>query len=248
MVSPSNASEPESPDEEEIIDTGFDLLLFWDQHRQIILVAGGVILLVLVALGIFEYNQSQRIAAAGAALAQAGNEDDYRQIIDKYAGTTAAGDAAIFLADRLRSDKKYDQALEVLQTFLAKYPAHPLAPGAELSIAETLEAQGKMDEALAKYEEVAAKYPESYSAPVAVLAQANILKSEGKIEDARRLYENFMAQFPDSVFGQQAATERQLLRPVAGASASASPAAAAPSAAPSAAAPVMPVFPGNAPH
>ena len=217
MASPSNASEPETPEEEEVIDTGFDFLLFWDQHRQSILMAGGAILLVLVFIGIYLHNQSARVAAAGTALAQAASEDDYRQVIANYPGTVAGGDAALFLAARLRSEAKYDEALQVLQDFLDKYPTHPLAHAGDLSYAETLEAQGKLDEAIARYEEVAAKYPESYSAPAAVIAEANILSTQGKTDQARRLYENFVAQFPDSIFSQEAMTEMHLLRPTPGA-------------------------------
>ncbi len=149
MASPSNASEPESPDdEEEIVEAGFDPLLFWDQYRQTILVAVGIVLLGLVIFGIYEYNQSRRIAAAGAALAQASSDDDYRQVIDKYPGTEAAGNASLILAGKLRDEKKYDERPEVLQTFLDKYPTHPLAHAADLSIAETLDAQRKLDEAI----------------------------------------------------------------------------------------------------
>jgi len=242
MASPSNAREPDSSDEEEeeFIDVGFDPLLFWDQYSQIILLGGGILVAALVVFGIYEYNQLKRIAAAGTALAQAANEDDYRQIIDKYPGTVAAGDASLLLAGKLRDARKYDDALQVLQTFLDKYPDHPLAAGGDLSFAETLDAQGKADEAVARYEEVAAKYPDSYGAPLALVAEANILKSEGKIDEARRIYENFVAQFPDSLFTQEAMAEMHLLRPVAGAS-------PAPTAAPSAAA-LMPVLPGGSPH
>ena len=217
MASPSDDNEPESSDEEEVIDTGFDFLLFWDQYRQIILLVSGVVLLAAVFFGIYEYNQAQQIAAAGAALSQASSEDDFRQVMAKYPGTVSAGDAALFLAARLRQDRKYDGALQVLQDFLDKYPTHPLAHAGDLSYAETLEAQGKLDEAIARYEEVAAKYPESYSAPAAVIAEANILSTQGKTDQARRLYENFVAQFPDSIFSQEAMTEMHLLRPTPGA-------------------------------
>jgi predicted negative regulator of RcsB-dependent stress response len=225
MASPSNASEPESSDEEEIIEAGFDPLFFWDQNRRIILLSGGLILLCLAGFGIYEYQQSQRVAAAGAALAQAASEADYRQVIDKYSGTVAAGDACLFLAGQLRAEGKYDDALQVLQSFLDKYPKHPLDHAGDLSFAETLEAQGKTDEALSKYQEVAAKYPDTYSAPLAVLSQANLLKYQGKIEEARRTYENFVAQFPDSIFAQQAMLEMHMMRAPAAASASPSPGA-----------------------
>jgi len=225
MASPSNASEPESSEEEEIIQAGFDPLLFWDQYRQVILLAGGAILLGLVIFGAYEYNQSRAIAAAATALAQASTEDDYSQIIAKYPGSVAAGDASLLLAGKLRDDKKYDEALQVLQAFLDKNPTHPLAHAGDLSIAETLEAEGKTDDAIAKYQEVAAKYPDSYSAPLALLAQANLFKYQGKTEDARRAYENFVAQFPDSVFAQQAMGEMHMLRAAAGSAAAGSPSA-----------------------
>jgi len=273
MASPSDDNEPEILEEEEIIESGFDLLQFWDQYRQIILVTAGVVLLAGVAVGVYEYQQAQRLQAAGAALAQATTEADYQQIMDKYAGTVAAGNASLFLAQKLREDGKYDEAIEVLQTFLDKYPTHPLAHAADLSIGETLEDEKKTDDALAKYQEVAAKYPDSYSAPMAVIAQANLLKKLGKTEEARRLYENFMAQFPDSILTQEAMTEMHLLRPAPGAAAQPtptgltgllSPAAPAPAAAASApvptaaakapvvpqasAAPKVPVVPGAPGH
>ena len=106
MASPSDDNVPESSEEEEVIDTGFDFLLFWDQYRQIILLVGGAVLLALVFFGIYEYNQSQRIAAAGAALAQAATEDDYRQVIAKYPGTVSAGDAALWPAAARRHASK----------------------------------------------------------------------------------------------------------------------------------------------
>lgn len=218
MASPFNASEPESPEEEEdeeFISTGFNALLFWDQYRQAILLGAGILILAAVGFGIYEYNQSQRVAAAGAALAAASTDDDYRAVMDKYPDTIAAGDASLLLAGKLRTEKKYDDAIQVLQTFMDKYPNHPLVAAGDLSVAETLEAQGKLDDAMLRYQEVAAKYPDSFSAPVAVLDQANLLQFQGKIEDARRVFENFVAQFPDSIFVNQAMAEMHLLPPAA---------------------------------
>jgi tetratricopeptide (TPR) repeat protein len=266
MASPSNASEPESPespeDDEEIIAAGFDPLLFWDQYRQTILLVGGVVLLGLVGFGVYEYNLTQNLAAAGAALAQASSEDDYRAVMSKYAGTTAAGNAAILLSGALRQDRKYDEALDTLRTFVDKYPTHPMVDAGDLAIGETLEEQGKTQDAMAQYQEVAAKYPESFSAPIAVIDQANLLVSQGKPDEAKRIYQNFVAQFPNSELTREAMGEMHLLRSPAGGDKAAagsetesngltkllSPAPAS-SAAPSAAsAPVMPVMPGVSPH
>ena len=214
MALPPDDNEPEPlEEEEEIIEAGFDPLLFWDQYRTAILVVGGIILLGLIGFGVYEFRQTQYIAAASQALAQADSEDAYRQVIASYPGTIAAGNASIFLSGTLSAEKKYDDALQVLQDFLDKYPTHPLASAGDLSYAEILEAQGKTDEAVARYEEVSAKYPESFSAPLAAIAEANILQAQAKIEEARRLYENFIAQFPDSIFSQEAMAQMHLLPP-----------------------------------
>jgi hypothetical protein len=101
MATPSNASEPETPDEEEeIIPAGFDPILFWDQYQQAILVVIAVLIVGGAGYGWYVYNQSQTLAAAEAALADASNEDDFNQIIAKYPGTAAAGDAYLLLAGR----------------------------------------------------------------------------------------------------------------------------------------------------
>jgi predicted negative regulator of RcsB-dependent stress response len=211
MASPSNASEPETPEEEEIIPAGFDPILFWDQNRQAILVVAVIVILALAGYGWYAAQQASTIAAAETALANASNEDDFNQIIAKYPGTTAAGNATLLLAGKLRDAKRYDDAIQTLQTFMDKYPKHPLIAAGDLGIAQVLDNEGKQDEALSRYEEVAAKYQDSYTAPVALLAQASILRHQGKNEEARRVYENFVTQFPDSVFAQEANAEMRMI-------------------------------------
>ncbi|HEX4084312.1 MAG TPA: tetratricopeptide repeat protein [Chthoniobacteraceae bacterium] len=225
MASASNDPDPDPVEdqEEDFIDAGFDPILFWNQYGRVILIAAAVIVLAAIAFGVYEYNRSQRIQAAGAALAQAVSNDDYQQVIDKYEGTVAAGDASLVLASKLRDAKKYDDAIQVLETFLEKNPKHPLAAAGDLSVAETMDIAGRKDDAISRYEEVAAKYPDSFAAPLAVLAQANLLRHEGKTEDARRLFENFSSQFPDSIFAQEAMTELRLMRPATGPSAAPTP-------------------------
>lgn len=214
MASPHDASDPEvtPEEEEEVIEAGFDPLLFWDQHRVSILAAAAVIVVGLVGYGYYSYAHGQMIAAAGAALTEATTADDYRAMIAKYPGTVAAGDASLMLGAKLKEARKYDEAIEALQDFVDKHPTHPMAGGADLSIAEALEEEGKKDEAVAKYAEVAAKYPEGWVAPMAVLDQANLLAAMGKTADARRLYENFVSQFPDSTLSQEAMVEMRLLK------------------------------------
>ena len=190
----------------------FDAHLFWDEHKNKIILAVALIVAALVIYAIYEITAQQRDEAAGAMLAQAAKADDYKALIEKYPQSAAAGDAHLLLAKQLRDEKKYDEAAATLRDFSQKNPEHPLAHAGLLSLAETLELQGKTDEAMTTYQQVATKYPDSYSAPIAVLAQANLLKAQGKADEARRAYENFVTQFPDSVFSQEAMREMRLMR------------------------------------
>jgi TolA-binding protein len=195
-----------------IPQTEFDPQIFWDQHKNKIIIYGGLFIVALIIWAISEYTSHARAAAASAMLAHASKAEDYKALIEKYPRSVAAGDASLLLGKQQRDEKKYDDAIATLRNFTEKSPEHPLVHAGLLSLAETLQAQGKIDEALSTYQQVATKYPDSYSAPIATLAQASLLKSQGKTEDARRIYENFIGQFQDSTFTQEAMRELKLMR------------------------------------
>jgi TolA-binding protein len=191
---------------------GFDSDLFWDEHKKTILAAVALLLIALAVYAIYETTEQNKRASAGAALAQAAKPEDYKSLIEKYPGTTAAGNAHLLLAKQQRDEKKFDDASATLRNFTDRYPEHPLIDAGWLSLAETQALQGKPDDAVKTYQTVTSKYPTSYSAPLATLAQASLLKTQGKPEDAKQLYENFLAQYPGSTFTQEAMREMRLLR------------------------------------
>lgn len=191
---------------------GFDSELFWDENKKTILASVALLVIALVCYGIYETTTKNKRAAASTMLAQAAKPEDYKALIEKYAGTVAAGDAHLLLAKQQRDEKKFDDAAATLRAFTDKYPEHPLIDAGWLSLAETQALQGKPDDAVKTYQTVAAKYPTSYSAPLATLAQASLLKTQGKPEDAKHLYENFLAQYPGSTFTQETMREMQLLK------------------------------------
>ncbi len=201
------------PTESEVApDHAFEAHVFWEQHKSKINLYAGLVIAALVIFATYQYTSEQRAAAASTALAQAAKPEDYRQVIEKYPRTVAAGDAYLLLAKQLRDDQKYDDAIAALRTFTQQFEKHPLASTGWLSLGQTLEAAGKTDEAADTYQQVTTKFPDSYSAPIAALAQANLLRAKGKIDDAKRAYENVVAQYPESYFAQQALRDMKLLR------------------------------------
>lgn len=199
-------------DSENDIPPGFDPFVFWMEHKNKIIAYASLLIIALLAYGLYQFVTLRKLAEARQLFAQAGTEEDYRQIVQKFPYTVTAGNAMLLLAEKLRNEKKYDEAITVLRTMIEQYPDHPLIDRAWLSLAATQEAQGKTDEALSTYQQVFANYNGRSSAPQALFAQAEILKNKGKLDEARRFYENVKSQFPDSYFAQQAMQELQVLR------------------------------------
>lgn len=206
----SSAPVPDSA--ENVVPSEFDPGQFWDQYKGKILLYGGLILVALLISVIFQVTEYRKLTASRAALATATDAAGYQAVIDDFGGTMAAGNAHLLLAASQRGEKKFDDAIATLQSFLKSHPDHPLAGGALLSVGETQEAAGRSDEAIATYKEVVAKYSDSYGAPASLLAEAAILKNDGKKEEAQRIYEDVVSQFPESYMAQQAQQELRFLK------------------------------------
>jgi TolA-binding protein len=196
---------------EEAVPAGFDPIVFWMENKSKIITYAALLLAGLAAFAAYQISTQHNKTASEALFAQAVKPDEFRQVIQKYPRSIAAGNAQLMLAEALRSEKKFDEALATLRDFVNQFPDHPLAAGGALGIATTLESQGKIDEAFDAYQQVSVKYSNSYAAPVALMAQGNILAAKGKTEDAKRTYENVVSQFPESIFSQQAMQSAKLL-------------------------------------
>lgn len=194
------------------VEPEFDFLAFWIQHKQKVVIFAILLLVGLISFGIFQFNQMRAQQAAARDLANAKTSEDYRAIADRHAGSTAAGNALLLLAEQLRAESKFDESNAALQRMIEKYPTHPLIGGAWVSLAVNQEAQGKTDEALATYQKVAASYPNTFNAPAALLAQGRIFAAKGKTEDAKRAYEAVISQFGESLYGRIATQENQMLK------------------------------------
>ncbi|MGB8356939.1 MAG: tetratricopeptide repeat protein [Chthoniobacteraceae bacterium] len=201
-----------SPDSEIIPLPGFDPLVFWMQHKGKILIYAAILVIALVSVVAYQIISHNRLVDSQQLFAQATSEDDYRQIVQKYPHTIAAGNASLMLAEKLRDEKKYDEAISTLQALIDQSPEYPFLDAAWLSQAATLEVAGRTDEALSKYQQTASKFATSYSAPQALLAEAAILKGKGKPDEAKHIFENVKSQFPNSFFAADAMQQLEQLK------------------------------------
>ena len=206
MSSPSATPPAATPDH------GFDPVAFWYLHKGKILALTALFVVGLSGYAIQQMLENNARVASQTALAKAKTADDFQKVIAEHAGSVAAANAQLRLAELQRKAGKLDDSTATLKAFAEAHPQHPLLSGAWLGIAENQEAAGKADEALAAYQKVATTYPTSYAAPLALLAQARLQKAKGQTDLAKRTYEQIVTQFSNSDFAQQALQQGAALK------------------------------------
>ena len=185
-------------------DPGFDPVAVWYLHKGKILALGALFVVALTGYAIQQMVERNAREASQSAFAAAKTADDFQKVIAAHAGTVAAANAQLRLAELQRKDGKFDESTATLKAFAEQNPQHPLLAGAWLGIAANQEAANKTDDALATYQKVATTYPTSYAAPLALMAQARLQKAKGQTDLAKRTYEQIATQFQNSDFAQQA--------------------------------------------
>ena len=187
-------------------------LEIWYMYKTKILTYVGILTAALAIYGAYQLYDYRRSTGSQDLYAKAESVADFETVLKQYPGTTAAGDAALRLGEKLRAEKKYDESAAVLRKFVEKYPAHPLAAGGWTSLGATYEMQGKLDEALAANASALSKYPDAYTAPIAMMAQARIFKLQGKKEDAARIYQDIASRYQGTLYAREAMQELHFLK------------------------------------
>ncbi len=195
-----------------VVEEEFDLLAFWIQHKNKVLIFLLLLVIGLLVFAIFEYTQYREREAAARDFGGASSVEDLRRVAATHPHSAVAGNALLLISEKLRGENKLDESSAALKEIIGKFPDHPLISGVWMSLAVNLEAQGKEDEALVNYQKVVASFPASFSAPSALMAQARIYKARGKIDDAKRAYESVISQYGDNILARLAAQENARLK------------------------------------
>jgi hypothetical protein len=196
-------------------DPALEAHALWYKFRGEIAVFVVVVVLGIIALGVYKLYTDRRDSSAADLLAAAKNAPDYEQVIAQYPNTPAGASAHLLLAEAQRKDRKLVESNATLQVFIDKNPKHELVSTAEMGIASNLEAMGKTDEALSSYQRIAAKYPTSFTAPLALISQVSLLKAKNQSDAARRVCETILTQYRESFWAGEAMRELRSLKPAA---------------------------------
>lgn len=200
------------------------LLLFYEDHRQLLYGVGiGLLALILAAPG-YMYYQQQQEKQANKQLGQIlpsyeqGNLDQALNgteqqagllaIADGYEGTDAGNLAAFYAASALYQQEKYDKALQYYQQF--EKGNDYIGASAYAAEASIYESRGQFGKAASTYEQAAAQYSNELTAPRYLLEAGQAYEDAGDYSAAEAVYQKIEEKYAESDEAEE--VERYLAR------------------------------------
>lgn len=115
-------------------------------------------------------------------------------------------------AYQLIKSKKYNEAVDVLQSMLKKYPSGQFASNAHYWLGELFGLMGKNDQALREFDVVIKTYPDSPRASDAQLKMGLIFAVEAKWTDAKSMFKKVIDRYPGTASARLAAEQIKQLK------------------------------------
>jgi tetratricopeptide (TPR) repeat protein len=151
---------------------------------------------ILIADGSGQAEEAQRLA---------------QMLTDAYAGTPAAAQGTLFLANRLFLQENYDEAERLYQRYITDYGTEEaLLYGAWSGLASCLDARGQHREAAEKYK----AYVEQHSGAQGALALGEAARCYGLAGDAaaqKQMLERLIQEYGETPVATRARQELEML-------------------------------------
>jgi outer membrane protein assembly factor BamD (BamD/ComL family) len=182
----------------------FDPEIFWALHKQKILAAAVVLILILFGGSIYFGLQAVQTQKAEAAYAAADSIEGWQAVIREFPDSIAAGDSYLRIGQKMREDGKYSESDTAYDSFVHRFPKHPLLVTGYMGLAANAELENHLDKALDEYKEVGTQFSSSYMAPMALFQQARLAETKGELKEAQQLFESIVRRYPESSFSGEA--------------------------------------------
>jgi predicted negative regulator of RcsB-dependent stress response len=190
--------------DDEFVDWVMAAVDYVREHYRVFVAVLAVV--VLAGVGVQYVLKSQERARAQAAgrlgealiLQAEGQGDEAQRAIDdvlqRFAGTPAAGQAALMVANRHFDAGDYDEARTMYGRYLADYgdESPALSFAAKSGLAATLEAEGQVEPAAAAYRTLAEEYRGSFQAALALWEAAKCYERLGADPKRREVLEQIV--------------------------------------------------------
>jgi TolA-binding protein len=210
---------------DKLVTTAFRLQEWVQQHlNQVLMVAGGVVLLAIVVYFIFSskagMNQKAAALFGKATLEfQSGNANqaitDLRTVMEKYGGTKNASQATFYLGTAYFYAKDYAKAQTTFQSYIEKYKEDPLLlASAQAGIAECYMAKGDFQIAGDNFLKAVSIKPDGLLASQYLFSAGQSYLKANQKEKAKETFKKLIDQYPDSkeaFKGREQLAENQLL-------------------------------------
>lgn len=173
-----------------------------------------LLLVAAVLAGVFasRHFAERRDHEAAEKFASAVSVEDCDVLIQKYPGSTAAGNALLQKADLLWRQGKKESSIAALQEFLKSVPSHNLRASATVALGTKQAALGERDAARQTLEGFLKDSPQSELAPAADIQLGDLLWQEGKDAEAKKHFDSLLQKYPGKMaMFNQALEERQQL-------------------------------------
>jgi outer membrane protein assembly factor BamD (BamD/ComL family) len=185
----------------------FDPEVFWALHKRKIVLGAALAVLILLCGSIYFGLQTIQIQNAERAYSAAQSVDAWQAVIRQFPNSTAAGNAYLRIATKLREDAKYSESDANYDAFIRQFPKHPLAVNGLMGLATNAELEKNLDKALEYYRQVVTRFGNSFQAPMALFNEARLTASKGQLKEAQTIYESVVQRFPQSTAASLASHE-----------------------------------------
>ena len=112
----------------------------------------------------------------------------------------------------IKNERKYDEAIPALQSFISTYPESELAANAHYWLGLLLRKDNKNDEAKVEFEKIVTKYPESNKRADSLQKLGQLAKSAGSNSEAKRYFELVIKDYPNDTVAKLAKQELAALK------------------------------------
>jgi TolA-binding protein len=182
----------------------------WIQKHlnEVLMAAGGVVLVAAVLFFIFS-SQAKRERKAAELLGKAsfglqsgnmaGAVEDLQTVVNSYASTKSAGQAAFYLAYAYFYARDYVQAQSLFEKYVQKYREDPLlSASAQAGIADCQMQTGDPAAAAESFLKAVSMSPQIFLAPQYLLRAASAYMQADQNERAREILHRLIDEYPDS--------------------------------------------------
>ena len=224
MASETKRMTKEELREDEFVEWLVSAVDYIRDHRNLFIVCVLVVVGGIVGLRTFIDSQEQKKRDAAALfgdilIAEQGGQnveaaEKAIHLVKNYAGSPAAGQATIFLANLRYTEGGYKEAEELYRSYLGSAEGEKneiLNHAAEMGLIACSEVNGNLEQVAVEYEGLGLKYAGQSLGALSLMSAVRCYKQLGDLGRAKTILERLKNEYPNLPIAQQARAMLEML-------------------------------------